>query len=280
MKRIPAFWTSDDIHYGQTRQMQRQLDLLAQFDIPGTFFLVPKWTDYTLDQDAELLALLKRAIADGHEMGQHGYVHTPFECGVPELRMLNFSPAVQDRFTTERFQIEAAHTLPALKLMLTNGQVIWKRTFGVRSRGFRPGWGAFCGNLYRALSALRYEWVSSRLGSLTSWVWNAGDLTFPDEPALIGYAPCRSLKMPEYPIAGDYGFHVKRKDIKKFAELGWAQFQACRQLGVPYNLVSHWHGLERNGDTGYAVHESLLRRIQKSGQAEWLTMSAYHDRRR
>jgi hypothetical protein len=115
---------------------------------------------------------------------------------------------------------------------------------------------------------------------MTSWCWNSGDFSYPDKVLPVGYGPFRIGKLIEYPIAGDYGFRVKRKDIKKFAELGWAQFQACRKLGVPFNLVSHWHGLEFENGTGYAVHEILLKRLKKSGQAEFMTLGEYHERAR
>jgi peptidoglycan/xylan/chitin deacetylase (PgdA/CDA1 family) len=280
MKRTPVFWTNDDILYGQSSHMQRQLDFLAQFDIRGDFFVVPKAGAHTLDEDKQLVPMLKAAMAAGHGCYQHGFVHDPYESGIPDLLMLAFSPAVAQRYTDERFQVEAMHTLPALTKMIANGSSIWKRAFGQRSPGYRPGWGSFCGNLYRALGALGFEWVSSRCSSMTSWCWNSGDFSYPDKVLPVGYGPFRIGKLIEYPIAGDYGFRVKRKDIKKFAELGWAQFQACRKLGVPFNLVSHWHGLEFENGTGYAVHEILLKRLKKSGQAEFMTLGEYHERAR
>ena len=115
---------------------------------------------------------------------------------------------------------------------------------------------------------------------MTSWKWNAGDFTYPERVLPVGYGPFRIGKLIEYPITGDYGFRVQRKDIKKFAELGWQQFGVCRKLGVPFDLVSHWHGLEFNEGTGYAVHEVLLNRLKRSGLAEFMTLGEYHERAR
>src|SRR5436190_17835033 len=99
MKRTTVLWTNDDILYGQSPQMQRQLDFLSQFNIRGTFFIVPKQAGHTLDQDKQLLAILRNAMAEGHECYQHGYVHDPYESGIPDLSMLDFSPEVKERYT-------------------------------------------------------------------------------------------------------------------------------------------------------------------------------------
>ena len=99
MKRTPVLWTNDDIQHGQSRQMRRQLEFLAQFGIAGTFFLVPQSGAQTLDQDRELVGLLRGALARGHECYQHGHVHDPYESGLPDLSMLDFSAAVKERYT-------------------------------------------------------------------------------------------------------------------------------------------------------------------------------------
>src|SRR5262245_4255546 len=139
MKRTPVFWTNDDILYGQSSKMQRQLDFLSVFGIRGDFFVVPKAGEHTLDKDKELVAMLKAAMAAGHGCYQHGYVHDPYESGIPDLLMLAFSPPVAQRYTDDRFQIEAMHTLPAITKMIANGHAIWKRAFGKRSVAYRPG---------------------------------------------------------------------------------------------------------------------------------------------
>src|SRR5262245_16415678 len=124
MKRIPVFWTNDDIMYSRAQQMQRQLDFLAQFGIRGDFFVIPRTQEHTLDEDKELVPILKRAMAAGHGCYQHGYVHDPYESGIPDISMLRFSPAVAERYTNERFAIEAMHALPAMKRMVAKGHAI------------------------------------------------------------------------------------------------------------------------------------------------------------
>ena len=84
----------------------------------------------------------------------------------------------------------------------------------------------------------------------------------------------------EYPIGGDYAFRVPHEEdkIQAMVELGWREFQYCHERKAPFLLVSHWHGLEHNEGSGYAVHERLLPRILKSGMAEPMNFSQLHAR--
>jgi len=52
--------------YSRAQQMQRQLDFLAQFGIRGDFFVIPKTGDHTLDEDKDLVPILKKAMADNN----------------------------------------------------------------------------------------------------------------------------------------------------------------------------------------------------------------------
>lgn len=284
MKQIPFLWSNDDIGHGQAPQLKRQLDFLAQFGIPGTFFLVPKSSAGTLDGDPELLRLIESARGQGHEFYQHGYLHTAFECGVPATWMLDFAPDVRQRYDDERLAIEAGHTFEAQIRMLEAGQRIWRRAFGEDSAGFRPPWGAFCTNFYRALDALGYQWVSSRLPCAASWRWNQGEWDAPvDFRPAVPAAPCQieGGGVWELPISGgDYAFHVPHEEerIEAMSNLGMEEFAYCHERGIPFMMVCHWHGLARNDDSGYAVHQRLLPRIIESGKAELMAAGALYQR--
>ncbi len=161
------------------------------------------------------------------------------------------------------------------------GQRIWRRVFGEASPGYRPGWGAFCNNLYRALDVLGYEWVSSRICALTSWLWNQH--RWEERPELrdeVPGSPWRIGRLIEYPISGDYGFHVPDvpDKIQCMADLCLEEFEQFHQRRWPFTFVSHWHGLERNGGTGYAVHANAMPRLQQTGRAEFIGMAELHRR--
>jgi len=288
-KTIPVVWTNDDIRFGQSAELRRQLEFLDRHGIPGVFFVIPRrrgepYRD--LDEDKELLTLIEKARGRGHEFYQHGFIHTAFECGVPELGMLEHSPLEKRRFDEERGDVEMRHTLEAQLEMLEAGRRIWRRAFGEDSVGFRPGWGAFCNNFYKALTILGFEWVSSRLPCFTSWDWNRGVW---DTPICFREAlPTKPYFHPqgirEYPIAGDYGFRVPNdpKRIDAMAGLGMQEFEVYFERRDPMLIVSHPHGLQFPGavnelpahpqGTGYAVHEKLIPTLINDGRANFMGM--------
>jgi len=284
---LPLVWTNDDIEFGKSDKLQRQLDFLNHFGIPGVFFVIPGEGGAAIDQDQKLVDLMGSAARDGHEFYQHGFRHHAFECGVPDTGMFYMDQDAQRRFDEERASIEAMHTFEAQIEMLAAGQRVWRKVFGEDSSGFRPGWGAYCTNFYKALSALGYDWVSSSLPCMTSWLWNAGRW---EEPMNFRDAiPTNPHRLPqgiiEFPIAGDYGFRVPKdpEKIDRMVGLGLDEFHVYLERRHPMVIVSHWHGLEWRGTTspdeepfpggtGYAVHEKLITAILATGSARFTGM--------
>jgi len=284
MKTIPFLWTNDDITFGQADALTRMRDFLGGLEIPGTFFVVPIRSVGTIDQDADLLAGIAAAELAGHEFHQHGTRHTPFECGVPDIDMLEMSPEVRRSFDEKRFEIEASHELPVMQRALQEGQEIWRRAFGSSSRGFRPGWGAFHGNLYRALDALGFDWVSARIVSMTSWRRNNGQWDAP-----LDFREGISARAERFPgtdiyeipmTGGEYAFKVPNlsEKIESMIQLGCDEFDWCYQRDLPFVMVSHERAMAASEGAGYEVHRRLLKRIKESGKAEFMTMNAYFDR--
>lgn len=273
---VTVVWTNDDIHAGCAEQFRRQIDFLERHGIPGVFFVIPRsGKGGDIDSDVELMRLIDKARAGGHEFYQHGFLHFAYECGIPEMGMLKLDPGATRRFDEDRFAIEELHTLEALVTMLENGQRIWRRAFGEPSVGFRPGWGAYCGNLYRAMGALGYEWVSSRIPCVTSWIWNSGEWHEPID--FRDAVPTRPTRYPsgvlEIPLAGDYAFRVPAEadKVDAMVGLGIAEYAEYAKRDDPMLIVSHFHGLQRNAcpeypaGTGYAVHEKLIPALQEKG---------------
>ena len=279
MHAIPFLWTNDDIGVGQAPQLRRQLAFLDEFGVRATFFVIPMRQGRALADDPELIEMMTEAREQGHEFHQHGTRHDPFECGVPETWMLDFSPDVRRRYDEQRLDIEKQHSFEAMVRTIDEGRRLWREAFGDDSPGFRPGWGAFTGTLYRALDALGYRWVSSRIVGLTSWLWNQGrwDVSMGLRECLA-WAPhiVPGTSLWEIPMTGgDYAFSVPNvpERIGAMVELAVREFDFCREHGVPFVMVSHWHGLERNDASGYEVHRRLLSRIRESGKAEFCTVS-------
>jgi hypothetical protein len=281
---IPFVWSNDDISVGLTEPLERQIKFIERFGIKGVFFVVPKSGDKTIADDTTLLKAIEKARNNGHEFYQHGYIHTPFESGVPELWMLDLAPAVRRDYDVKRHEIEASHELDRMIEMIDKGRRIWRQAFGEDSAGYRPGWGAYCKNLYRALNTLGFDWISARIPSPTSWVWAGAKWEYPieyrEELPIDPYAT--EGRLIEFPMAGDYAFNVPNEParIEQFVDLGMHDLAHHVKHNVPFVMVSHFHGLARNNDAGYAVHEKLLPKIIDSGDVELTSMVPLMERYR
>ena len=290
---IPVVWTNDDIAFGLAAELRRMLEFLDRHKVPGLFFLVPRsmtsGKEGDLDQDKELLGVIEKARENGHEFHQHGFKHDPYECGVPELKMLDFNMEVKNRFDEERDKLEEMHSFEGQIRMLEQGRRIWRRAFGEDPKGFRPPWGAYCGNLYRALAALGFEWISSQIPCFTGWERQTGKWDAPihfrdkfrTDPHLVH-------GVMEFPMAGDYEIFVPNDPQKMDAmvELGMQEFDEFCKRGHPMVHCTHWHGLRNPGNvtpgtehlpplptgTGYAIHERLIGAMQSSGRATFVNM--------
>lgn len=276
---IPVVWTNDDIHGGKSAELKRQLDFLDRHEIPGVFFVIPRaYRDpkNDLDKDGELVALIKEAEQRGHEFYQHGFEHHPFECGIPDLGMLAVDAGASRYFDIKRSEVEELHLLETQIRMLNEGRKIWVRAFGKESAGFRPGWGAYCNNFYKALGILGYEWVSSKIPCMTSWAWTIEkweqSIDFragiPTTPHLLKEG------VWEFPIAGDYAFRVPQdpEKISKMVGLGLDEFEVFFKRSDPMLILSHWFGLDYLNGTGYAVHEKLIPALKSTKRAEFVGM--------
>lgn len=288
--KTPVVWTNDDILYGRSAELRRQLEFLDRHGIPGVFFVIPRCIGHgDLDQDKELLSLIESARNKGHEFYQHGFIHSAFECGIPNLAMFNLDARAAALFDTDRDHVESLHTLEALVEMLENGQKIWRRAFGEDSVGFRPGWGSYCGNLYKALHVLGYQWISSQIPSMTCYLQRYGqDIAFlePQSPeATLQFGPHKLRQgVWEFPIGPEVAWRVPNDPAKMSAmvDLGMRHFEALRNRNEPMLMVSHHHGLSFSGEvegcppldsgTGYAVHDKFLPKLLASGNAEFMGM--------
>lgn len=291
---VPVVWSNDDISCGDTDKLTRMLGFLDRHGIPGVFFCIPRGHKGDLDQDRDLLACILAARQRGHEFHQHGFMHQAYECGVPELLMLQWSEAEYARFDTERDAIEAQHTYEAQVRMLDQGRRIWRRAFGEDSVGFRPGWGAYCGNLYRALADLGYAWVSSRIPCFTSWArqnptHGCWDIPLEFRPGIPRAPQLLSQGVIEFPMAGDYAFRVPNRPehLRGMVRLGLDEFADHAAHGTPMIITSHWHGLAHPGDepahptgTGYAIHEELIPALRSDGRASFMGMAGLAERYR
>lgn len=282
--QIPFIWTNDDIQNNLYHQLEPMQEFLDRFSLKGTFFVVPcAEGKHQLTDDPKLVELLHAARDNGHDLQQHTTTHVCIENGTADLRMFDLmGDAMKVEYSYRRFQHERLWQVDAIEAQIGWGRQVWIDAMGGPSEGFRPGCGAFCGNMYRALENLGFKWCSARMASMTGWMRAAGNWKYPmrlEGPVL----PSRQGTIIEFPILDDICFNIPRERVDDFVELGWRLWQECVQRGLPYNLVSHPFALEhqREGDyagVGYEVHEKLLPRILESGQAIPMTLNEYYGR--
>ena len=278
-KPIPFIWTNDDLAPHNNDELEPMLALLDKHGIKGTFFVVPCPGGKTyLTDDAPFIDKLKAALSDGHEAHQHSTTHVCIENGTADLRMFDLmGKAAKADYSQNRFLHERLWQVDALQAQIGWGRKVWTEAMGEPSQGYRPGCGAFCGNMYQALDNLGFKWCSARLVSLAGWQWAAGFTDYPIElegPAM----PVMQGKVMELPILDDVAFRIPVEKIDDFVELGWQLFQKCLERGLPTILVSHPFALKHEGGTGYRIHEKLLPRILDSGLAIPMTLGEYYRR--
>lgn len=278
--RIPFIWSNDDITNGKLQSMERQLAFLDRHGIKGTFFVVPcpQGGKVELIEDQPLVNALRDAKRAGHDPQQHTVTHHCIENGTADLRMYDLmGDEARLMYSTQRFDYEKLWELENLQANIKWGQTVWTEAFGEPSPGYRPGCGAFCANMYKALENLGFEWCSARLVSMTGWMWASGKWDYPirfDGPA----RPWMQGNIMEFPILDDIAFRIPQNKVDAMVDLGWKMWEMCVQRNDPYLLVSHPFALEHEEGTGYQIHEKLIPRILDSGMAEPMTLHEYYTR--
>ena len=63
-----------DINWAEEEHLDEILQILKKYDAKGTFFIMGGWVNYTDDNKEKL----KNIYNDGHEIGNHSYIHPSF----------------------------------------------------------------------------------------------------------------------------------------------------------------------------------------------------------
>ncbi len=282
---IPLIWTNDDVGIGNAKNLMKILKFLKQFAIPASFAIVPiriKERPEYIYEDVELRKAFDEALADGHELFQHSVNHACVENGLADIRM--YAPHLMGyksakEHSRKRIYYERYWREDAITEHIAWGKEVWEKTFGQASIGYRPGCGCFSLGMFAALEKLGFEWTSATdIVSFTGWMWiseKENDYPFEMTTPVRGYKKYNDII--EIPGLDDISFKVKSGDEQRFIELGWQQWQECVKNNWPYVMISHWHGLERNEETGYKIHRILLERILSTNQAEPITLTQYYE---
>jgi peptidoglycan/xylan/chitin deacetylase (PgdA/CDA1 family) len=229
------FWGGDEYltrlatlsegRYSVVRGVPRILDLFRRYDLKTTFF-VPGWTAENYPHVVEAI------LAGGHEIGHHGYVHTPVHKASAEV---------------QREEIERGFS--ALE------------SLGVpRPRGYRNPGGETPADTVALIQEYGFLYDSSFLGDDRPYIEKHGDIELLELPwhwSLDDW--------PYFGYSGDSGGNTM--GAATWRQNVWDEYENARGEGRNMNVVCHPEIIGR----GYRFQhlEKLLHDIVSDGQA-WI----------
>jgi len=281
--KIPFIWSNDGLAMGWAAKLERMLEFLTPYGIPGSFAVTPVKMEAARPrffyEDEELRQAIRSGQADGHEFFQHGTTHEGIENGISDPRMyLLRNRSASYAVTRHRQFYDHYWSFEAIRAQIEWGRRAWIEGLGRAPEGFRPGGYCFCQNMYRALADLGFKWCSCDSVSMTGRLWSMGQWDYPVEfePPYRPYK--RYGEIMEIPSLDDVAYQPSASGRKRLLDLGKQYWQLCLAYQTPYVLCSQWCGLESENDEGYAIHRELLDFILNSGQADPMTLTQYYQK--
>lgn len=226
-KETPSLMTSltfDDISplYLSVSKLKWLINLLQEIDISCTLLVVPIELN-NCSTLGEFASCLRHASESGHELAQHGYVHTKNEFGylypVP-------TPIPLPTFKKQRERIEKG-----MKILLD--------ATGTRPLGFRAPFYLHNGITLRALSSLNFKYDSSTtvfkpthgVRFRVRWMRNI--------------QPFMKEGLTEIPVTGDYTFNLKETNFSDTFRRVTRDFEWVKSLDGIFVLNIHSHRLSQ-----------------------------------
>ncbi len=267
--------TNDDAGGQEPESFRELLDFLAEQEIPATFFVIPAAGGEPLDKKPEWIALLHRALEEGHDLQLHGFNHGGFEFGVPPGFMLDIMPEAKARWQSEPQLIQADHTFQILSDKLARGKEIFQRALGYEPQGFRSGCLAICDNMYRALAAQGLRWSSNLVVNPLGWRYinrhyDAGEPWQKDVPL---HPFSYQAGLIEAPMLSEYTWFLQAEDLDKHFDLIKDDFDRVRQAGGPFVTLSHYYAMTGEWSTALRVYERLFAYARAQGNVKFCTIS-------
>lgn len=250
-------FTVDDVgldDYSTPEHVRNLVELADELGVKSTFFVVPRDSSgVTFEHRHEYLAILKDAVANGHEVGQHGIEHDRFEIGVPPQMILNLPHEGPSRefLRRNRDKLALEHSLENIRRKLREGRNILENAFGFPIRCFRSPALQVCDNLFAALTAEQYIDSSSCLQE-TGWDFMNGNFAAAPRPITRErFDALQRPGLPEFPLTTDYTWYLPREHYNAFMALAMHDFHGAVEAGIPLVSVSHVSPVQMPGDCGF-----------------------------
>jgi peptidoglycan/xylan/chitin deacetylase (PgdA/CDA1 family) len=257
--------TVDDVCmpvFSSERHLARVLDLCAELQARATFFVVPIADAVPLTKRPGYVALLRRALAEGHEVAQHGLEHDRFEVGIPPAMVLSLpheEPA-RERLARERGRIEEALSVEGIRKRLALGRRTLEEALGTAIVGFRAPCLQVCPNLFLALAEEGYRYDSSFPLQEAGWDLIQGNLTVSRNPITYAdYVACQQgPRLLELPMTTDYTWYLTEDHYSASWAMAQQDLCDCLREDIPFVPLTHVSPVFE-GDPGCG--ERLLRAL-------------------
>lgn len=259
--------TVDDVgldDYCTPLHLRSLLRFWDEMEVKGTLFVVPRCEGKALSQMPEYVDLLQQAVANGHEIAQHGLDHTRFQTGIPPKMVLDLpheGPARQ-YLAEHRDEITASLSVDNLKTTLATGRELLESALGLPIHGFRAPCLSTCSNLFQAIAEEHYLYDSSCVLQESAWQLIC-DPKKSVEPLLVSRKRFDEFQISGdttvLPIAAEYTWYLKRQHYKKFLALAKHDVGACIDAGIPFVPVSHVSPIQQGDvDCGFDLYRELI----------------------
>lgn len=242
-------FTMDDVamkDYSSETHFAKVIDFLNEWEIKGTFTVVPRSGGLELTEKTEYIKLLKRAMREGHEIAQHGLDHDRFEAGTPPQMVLDLPNEGDTREYLAKYpeKVKARHTVKALREMLSTGRKIIEDAIGFKCMGFRAPSVARCENLMLALAQEKYLYDSGISLQKAAWDLINNCYVTPHAITKTKY----DYDIAELVKTGEYTWYLTKEKYNTAMEIAKHDFHQCLALDMPFITNSHVSPLLQNED--------------------------------
>jgi peptidoglycan/xylan/chitin deacetylase (PgdA/CDA1 family) len=212
--------TFDDIspYRVPASKMNALLDLMDKLQVHCTFFVIPSDHGYSHLKNKEFIGCLKRAIASGHELAQHGYTH--HANNKYSLEFGNILSLPYPSYSIQRKRLEM-------------GKKMFIELTGVEPLGFRaPGY----------FSSI----ITTSLLNSLNFLYDSSKTVF--KPTYIGPPRVKILRKPlpfrehgviQIPVTGDYTVKQKVPNLRRSLIRAIADFELFEKARGVFVVNNH-----------------------------------------
>lgn len=264
--------------------IKKLLKLFREYQVPATFFVIPKAHGVELYYRRDWVDILQEAREEGHELQLHGLEHNCLDFGYPPYFVLFIEVELREKINRERDKIELEMTKEKLGKKLREGIDIFKHVFGVRPLGFRSPCASIHQNTFEVLHENGFVYDSSCVVNPRGWYYLTNDYD-----SEIDWAPevkpephvirGNEQGLYEIPIMSEYTWYLEKQyadahynlmisDLNRTLEYGKGVFVSLAHVDPISQDASF-----RDDDTGLELYQRVFEWVIKNDKYKFCTLS-------